>query len=168
MKKADVVAALLGEQLRRKQLLEQLRTLIPEDLAARCCQVSVEGANLNVLVSTPAWADRLRRLGPRLIYAANAIGAQVTSCRIRSLPIQDQPAAGTRQTGPGLEEDDTYSYGESIVACVHQAAKELDHLEVGRSLSRLHRTLTSRSHQSSSHDTHLEARDADLGSPSHR
>ena len=78
----------LGDIIRHAQdmgeLVRVLQKKIPEDMASsiRAANIRDDGG-LVVLVSSPAWAAKLRFEADTLIAAARTAGADVTSCKVR-------------------------------------------------------------------------------------
>lgn len=78
----------LGDIVRHAQdmgeLLQCLQQQLPEESAAQILSANVrDDGELVVLVSSPAWAAKLRFEADRLMAAARQSGADVTSCKVR-------------------------------------------------------------------------------------
>ena len=75
----------LAERVReRRAILDQLKTLLPPDLAARIATAGLDRGRLSIGVTSAAWASRLRYMAPQLRRdLGNALGIGIDSVRIR-------------------------------------------------------------------------------------
>jgi len=78
----------LGDIIRHAQDMGELAQILQKSLPGDC-STSISAANIRdngeliILASTPAWAAKLRFEADKLMKAARASGAEVTSCRVR-------------------------------------------------------------------------------------
>lgn len=75
----------LGERAKaRRERTEQLRVVLPRDLAPHLVAAEVENGRLILVLDSDQWAARARYLGPELKETLNAW--DVTSFGVRVLP----------------------------------------------------------------------------------
>jgi hypothetical protein len=89
---------LIGRLDTLRSLNARLQQLLPTPLAQYCSIASAERGQLVILVSSPAWATRLRLLHPKIIKAFNDL--RIKSVTPQVLPENQQPArsrAGKRR-----------------------------------------------------------------------
>ena len=66
------------------ELVHKLQQALPDDMTTSILSANIrDNGELVVLVSTPAWAAKLRFEANRLMATARTTGADVTSCVVR-------------------------------------------------------------------------------------
>ena len=69
----------------QKALLEQIRAMLPGDLASHCVAARLREQRVVVYADSPAWATRLRFLAPQLPGLLRAVHPAVREVRVRML-----------------------------------------------------------------------------------
>ena len=68
----------------RRATLDQLKSFLPANIAARIATAGLEGGRLSIGVASAAWASRLRYMAPELRASlGKALGVKIDSVRIR-------------------------------------------------------------------------------------
>jgi hypothetical protein len=77
---------------------DQLRALLPQDLASECRVANVRDQILTVHINNAAWATRLRFQIPGLLPNLNRLAdfTAVTDIRLRVIPVVAGPISATR------------------------------------------------------------------------
>ena len=81
---------LISRMDKLRSLNARLQQLLPTPLAQHCSVASADQGRLSILVSSPAWATRLRLLHPKIIKAFNDLGIKSVTTQI--LPENQQQA----------------------------------------------------------------------------
>jgi hypothetical protein len=83
---------------------DQLRALLPQDLASECRVANVRDQVLTVHINNAAWATRLRFQIPQLIESLRRLAdfASVNEIRLKVVPVADaaSPVHGTEERRP--------------------------------------------------------------------
>lgn len=83
---AEPLRRLSAALARQRALLAAVADVLPAELAAHCVSATLDGAELRLLVDSPAWATRLRYLGNDLRRTLRS------RWRIDSVTVQVEPA----------------------------------------------------------------------------
>lgn len=98
---ASALTRLLGRASQQDAWTDQLRALLPQDLASECRVANVRDQVLTVHINNAAWATRLRFLIPGLLHNLNRLAdfTAVNDVRLKVVPLVDDSTASTqRQT----------------------------------------------------------------------
>jgi hypothetical protein len=83
---------------------DQLRALLPQDLASECRVANVRDQFLTVHINNAAWATRLRFLMPQLLESLRRLAdfTSVNEIRLKVVPVADvaSPAHGDEERRP--------------------------------------------------------------------
>lgn len=105
LRASQPIAALLDEVERREQLLSEIRTHLPADIARHCHQASLLAGELTLCVDSPVWVDRVRFLCSELIASLAPAGIEVETYRVRVLPrgVRSVPRHPPPVSSPAVE-----------------------------------------------------------------
>jgi hypothetical protein len=80
---------LLGRASQQDAWTDQLRALLPQDLASECRVANVRDQVLTVHINNAAWATRLRFLIPGLLHSLNRLAdfTAVNNVRLKVVPL---------------------------------------------------------------------------------
>jgi len=68
----------------RQATLDQLKAVLPADLAGKIATAGLDGGRLSIGVTSAAWASRLRYMAPELRRSlGEALGVKIDSVKIR-------------------------------------------------------------------------------------
>jgi len=85
----------LGHRLAEQQsLLERIRRQLPSDLAKHCLAAIGDADQLTLYTDSPAWASRLRYLGPELTSQLRVDRRTIRKIRVRVLAISPRELPG--------------------------------------------------------------------------
>ena len=93
MQKQSTLKPLYAEVRLQKQLLSQVQSLLPANLARHCREARLNGSVLSLFTDTPVWANKLRFLAPKLLSSLRgdypALGSIVVKTHVaqRAEPI---------------------------------------------------------------------------------
>ena len=76
---------------RQRALLAAVADVLPAELAAHCVSATLDGAELRLLVDSPAWATRLRYLGNDLRRTLHSRW-RIASVTVQVEPLRQPPA----------------------------------------------------------------------------
>mgnify|MGYP003574253172 CR=1 FL=1 len=86
----------LGNRIAEQQsLLDRIRQQLPSDLAKHCQAAVRDADQLALYTDSPAWASRLRYLGPALTSQLRADRRAIRKIRVRVLAIGSQGLPST-------------------------------------------------------------------------
>ncbi len=96
---SSALARLLGRASQQDAWTDQLRALLPQDLASECRVANVRDQVLTVHINNAAWATRLRFLVPGLLRSLNRLAdfTAVSDVRLKVVPLIAESTASTRR-----------------------------------------------------------------------
>lgn len=107
LRERSATSHLLRQIERQRQLLGQVRSLLPAPLATHCLHARIDGRTLILHVDSPVWHSRLRFHARSLVNALRSEAPHLSEVRIRTLPPQSRNAATPpppRRTAPPFDE----------------------------------------------------------------
>ncbi len=86
---SSALARLINRASQQDAWTDQLRALLPQDLASQCRVANVRDQTLTVHINNAAWATRLRFLVPGLLESLGRLGdfATVNDIRLKVVPV---------------------------------------------------------------------------------
>lgn len=115
----------------QKALLNQVKKLLPEDLAGHCVAARIRDQQLVLHTDSPVWATRLRYAAPQLLSLLQPSHSPLRGVKIRLV----LPRAPDRRRLPPARHSDV------AAAIIHDSAEDTKQPALREALERLSRAL---------------------------
>ncbi len=131
------LAELLRQTGQRRELLQQVRRALPEELAPHCVAATLERGSLRLRADSPVWAARLRYQVPQLLARLRADRPGLANIQVKAGPAADGGIARSRQDAPAAPR----APSPAAASAVEAAARQVTDPSLCHALQRLARTL---------------------------
>jgi len=130
------LATLITRSRQHRDLLAQVREVLPSDLATHCTSATLNGNVLHLQVDSPVWGARLRYHVPGLLSGLRARHPGLASIRVRTRVTTPARASRTNRR--------RFRVHHSPRAAEHleQAARSVEDENLSHALRRLAKTLS--------------------------
>jgi hypothetical protein len=118
--------------------LERIRQYLPADLAGQLCSVSLQGDRINLLVNSPAWANRMRFALPSLRSALGSRHQFKVKVSLEGNTTQRREKSPAKRV----------MLSSRNARAIRESAQSIEHAELREALQRL-----------ASHSTRIDKKD---------
>ncbi|MEO5342160.1 MAG: DciA family protein [Gammaproteobacteria bacterium SHHR-1] len=131
LRKAPGLKGLVNDCQQQLQLLQLVRSRLPDPLCDHCCSASLNGSQLVLGVDSPAWSGRLRLLQGRLKLELGQLDMPIQQVKVVVIPQSALPRPPLRPAQEALSRHNAQ--------LIQSLAEQVENPQLKQSLGRLAR-----------------------------